>query len=805
LLKKILLLIFFILFNTIYTQEYAVNGTIVDSDSKKPLSYANILIENTSRGTSANIEGRFQIRLPEDSYTLITSYIGYKSDTLSVNLNEDKNVLIELKSVAINLPEVTVLPGENPALEVIRRAIKSKEERNKKLDNYIFSVYTKGLIETTEDFTSTSNEASIDVSFEPDTADLRITGILENESKGYFKKPDKYKEEIVARKQSANMPAEVNLLTGGRIIQDFYKDDIRFFGREFLGPISNEGLDFYYYIIEDTLAIDNKNVFKINITAVNADLPGFVGDIYIEDQTFNLLKLEIGLNDAAMPGGIFSKILIIQQFVPFEKDIYMPIDYRLFIEGNVFGIAKFGFEINSIMYNYDINTVELTDDFFDMAIITVAPDADKKDSLYWENIQTIPNTDDERTAYLRIDSLESIEKTFWENFSFTSERIRLDENLYTTGPLGFYSFNRVEGHTINLDFFYENAFDKRFDAYINLSQGIDDKRFKFDTKSSYMIGDYRTTKISFGAYKKLSDLFSESIQYNKFTSTFANIFLKDDFRDYYYADGYEFDIESEVTPVLKLNAGFINRNDKSARVNSDWSIFATGEKIDENPAIYPIKVNAVKTGFTLDFRKYIEDGYYRRRINDGNYLPIISIEFIYSDKNNLKSNVDCKAYKGNISGDFRTFKTASFVYEIEGFYSNGPVPFQWLHALPGNVSGGAKSFTFRTLEVGEIYGDRSLRLSCEKRFRDELFKALNLPFFADYDLTFDINFAMALNNVSEKSRKISPHEFKVFKSPFYEVGFSLGHILIPIKLNFSWKLNYLNDNNFAIGFDADIL
>ena len=805
-LKKFLLLIFFISFTSIYSQQFSIRGKIVDAETGQSLSFANVLIEGSYRGTSANINGQFQIRLQEGSYNLITSYIGYKTDTLNINLNSDKNIIIDLKPVAINLPEVTVLPVENPALEIIRRAIKSKDERNSKLDNYIFTAYTKGLIKTTKDITTDNESVGFGLSIEPDTADLKITGILENESKGYFKKPANYKEEIIARKQSANMPAEVNLLTGGRIIQDFYKDDIQFFGKDFIGPISDEGLEHYSYLIEDTLAIDNKNVFKIDIVTNNADNPGFEGDVYIEDQTFNLLKLELGLNDAAKPGGgIFSKILIIQQFLPYVKDIYMPIDYRLFIEGNVFGIAKFGFEINSIMYNYDINSSELTDDFFNKAVITVAPDADKKDSEYWSSIQAIPNTEDEKVAYTRIDSMESIEKTFWEKFSFTSERIELGENLYTTGPLGLYSFNRVEGHTLNLEFFVEDAFDKRFNSSIHLSQGIDDKRFKFDTRFSYLFGKYRTTKLSLNVFKSLRDQFAESIEYSKFSSTVANIFFKDDFRDYYYGKGFDFNIESEVTPVLKLNAGFINEDAKSARVNTDWSIFAKGEKVDENPAIYPVKVNILTAGFSLDFRNYIEDGYYRRRINEGNYLPIISANYYFSDKKTIGSDIDFNAYTLNFTGDFRTFNTASFTYELDGFYSKGPIPFQWMYALPGNISVGAKSFTFRTLEVGEIFGDRGVRFTFEKRFNDELFKALNIPFFADYNLTFGVNFAMALIDMSDKSRDIIPHNYTVFRSPFYELGFSLGHILFPIELNFTWKLNYLNDNNFSIGFDADIL
>ena len=36
---------------------------------------------------------------------------------------------------------------------------------------------------------------------------------------------------------------------------------------------------------------------------------------------------------------------------------------------------------------------------FDMTVIKVSSDADKKDSLYWKSTQTIPNTTEELKAY----------------------------------------------------------------------------------------------------------------------------------------------------------------------------------------------------------------------------------------------------------------------------------------------------------------------------------------------------------------------------------------------------------------------
>lgn len=89
----------------------------------------------------------------------------------------------------------------------------------------------------------------------------------------------------------------------------------------------------------------------------------------------------------------------------------MPVDYRLFVKANLLGLVRFGFELNTIMFNYSVNS-SFSENIFDKAIVTVVPDADNIDSMYWQNTQTIPNTLEEQIAYNRIDSVKSIPKSF---------------------------------------------------------------------------------------------------------------------------------------------------------------------------------------------------------------------------------------------------------------------------------------------------------------------------------------------------------------------------------------------------------
>lgn len=806
---KIFAAIFFLAV-MINAQQFTIRGKVVDKTTNQAIPYSNIRVANTNYGTSSTIDGNFQIQLAKGNYKLIVSNIGYVSDTISIRLNENKNLTIELEPTPINLNEVTVFPGENPALEIIRRVIEAKHERNDKIESYVFRAYTKGIIKTTEYFNSSGSSVGIEVGGKSgDTSKLKITGIIENESKGYFKKPNFYKDEIVARKQSSNTPSSINIFTGGRLIQNFYSDDIRFFNRPLLSPIADEAIEYYDYFIEDTLAMDKHNVFKINFEPLKKINPGFVGTLYVEDKTYNLIKLEAGLNDPANPGRIFTSIKIIQQFTPHENNIVMPIDYRINVEGNPMGLFKFGFELNSIFFDYQINK-ELDKNIFDMTIIKVNPDADQKDSSYWKSVQTIPNSEEEIVAYKKIDSLETVQKSFWDNFSFLATSIPINKNFSISGPLSIYSFNHIEGHTLNFGVNASQLFEKRMNLSLDLSYGFNDKKFKQEFFGNYYLGDYRTTNVSFRGFNKLTDLFSESIRYNKLTSTLTSLFGKYDFRNYFYTKGFSASVQSQVFPILNLGIGFINRTDNNAYHNSDFSFFNKKKSYNINQSIYETRINAVTTSFQIDFRKFIEDGYFRRKINTEPGYIIFSGNLLFSNSSILKSKLDFSQYIITINGSVPLFASANSRFSLLGISSSNAVPFQMLYSLPGNIESASQTFTMRTLGTGEVFGDKSIYLSVENNLNDELFRLLGLKFLIDLQMNLSVHFNAAMITISNKSKNILPQNFInnsliEFKKPFAEIGFGIGQQLFPLRIEFTWKLNYLGKNNFVIGINTPIL
>lgn len=83
---KTFLSLLLISFNFIIGQSFTVKGKVTDAQTGKPLSFANMILAGTSKGTSSNIEGEYQIKLEKGKYFFAASYIGLKPILLKLIL-----------------------------------------------------------------------------------------------------------------------------------------------------------------------------------------------------------------------------------------------------------------------------------------------------------------------------------------------------------------------------------------------------------------------------------------------------------------------------------------------------------------------------------------------------------------------------------------------------------------------------------------------------------------------------------------------------------------------------------------------
>jgi len=108
--KKILqgLLLLFVLagYNPAVGQTTNVSGIVYDENSE-PLPGASILVKGTSTGTVSDIDGQFEVAVPQANSILVVSFLGYISQEIEVSGRS--NITINLEADLSELGEVVVV------------------------------------------------------------------------------------------------------------------------------------------------------------------------------------------------------------------------------------------------------------------------------------------------------------------------------------------------------------------------------------------------------------------------------------------------------------------------------------------------------------------------------------------------------------------------------------------------------------------------------------------------------------------------------------------------------------------------
>ena len=104
------LLIFPLLILTIapsFSQNFTISGVVSDATTGENIIGANVYEANTLEGTVTNPYGFYSLKLREGNVNIVFSYIGYKTTEISIDLDKNKYLAIQLEPV-IELEGVTI-------------------------------------------------------------------------------------------------------------------------------------------------------------------------------------------------------------------------------------------------------------------------------------------------------------------------------------------------------------------------------------------------------------------------------------------------------------------------------------------------------------------------------------------------------------------------------------------------------------------------------------------------------------------------------------------------------------------------
>ena len=743
-----------------------LTGSVRDAFTREPLAAANIRILGTTRGTITNTEGLYSLALEPGEYALLVTMVGYSPDTLRVSLQAPATINVLLHPADIVLPEV-LATTEDPAIEIMRRAIARKHQWADKLLSYRMDAFTRQILRR----------------------DTSIASINESYSTGYWQQGDTLREVIKQRRQTANIQSAFNAASVG-VLLNFNENRVRFLGYSFCGPTADDALDYYDYRLLLTRSAAGHEAYKIRMTPKTSTVPLFSGTIDIAGDSYALIGVDVEPNEAfIIPFVKERQLRYRQQFSLYDSTFWLPTDIR--IEG-AFDVGfpgltfpRIGISQTSVISGYAVN-VPIPDTIFHKPLLVVDSNATRYDSTYWASHDVLPLSPEEQTAYESIDSTQKLEVQFRPG-GITAT---IGEGAGIVGTILTYedfAFNRVEG--LHLGAKAElNKITPILGASARIGYGISNKVTTYLLRAELFSSPTRVFGIG-GEVSRAIKPVGGAGPYGRLWNSLTAVVNKSDYYDYYRAEGWGISLLFRPLRPARATISYSHEIDQSIAVATDYSIFHKSRDFRPNPDIDDGRLRSLRLDLRLGEEEVPLDLLSRdaAEISIEQSVPALGSDFSFTRFSFIGS------------ASFTTFGT-SFLLKptlrvaVALGLSGGVLPRQRLFTIETASSGYASFAAMRALDSREFAGARYLAVRLEHNFRSLPFLALHIPFLYKNGIEF------LLTGGAARAWDATWDNPEAANRLYYEAGFAISRIFGLGRVDFTWRLSPPTGFAFTVGF-----
>jgi hypothetical protein len=635
----------------IYAGAETINGRVTDVH-QQPLAYATVYLRNTSIGTTSNEDGYYSLDAPAGSYEIVFQHIGYRKFSREVTVAQQPvTIHAVLEAESVMLKEVTVTSGaEDPAYEIIRQAQRKRKVFLNQVYEYSCDVYIKGI-----QGLDRIPEKIFGMRLEKQGIDSSMLGIVylsESESRYHFQKPDKVKEIVFSSKVAGNNNA-FSWNSAEAFSSSFYENLIPLEGvtaRGLVSPIADGAFTFYNYKLLGTFYDEGLLINKIQVIPKRKTDPVFSGIIYIIEDQWRIHSLDLLVTKEAHLDFIDS-LRFIETFGRVNDTVWMPFNQILQFKLDVLGFSGDG-KFVGVFSNYNLSP-DFPPGFFDAERLKVNDDANKKDSLYWEEHRPVPLTTTEHLDYRKKDSTYAVQHS--EHYMDSVDRVKnkfkvqslflgytyhksYDQFYYTwRNPLLGLSYNTVEGFNLTLRNTLRRILDEErqsWTAYADFRYGFSNRRF--GARASFSFED---DPIRFQEWFASAGIFPTQINRNEPISELVNaaytLVATQNFMKIYENRYLTFSHEREWFNGFDLTASAAVRDrlplDNTTNYSFDWvegNTFTPNSSFNNPNADTLVRTQALllylKASITFGQTYFTRPD---RRIITGSRFPTIDLEY----------------------------------------------------------------------------------------------------------------------------------------------------------------------------------
>ena len=708
------MLLFFLIIYSSSLTEQKIEGTVRDTEGNV-LPFASILVKGTAMGVTANGSGQFSINLLPGKYTLECRYVGYSSQERLIELGTTNKIVNFILSVQrLALKEIIIKEGgEDPAYEIIRKAIGKRRYYDQQVKAFEAQVYIKGLIRLL-DFPDKilgqkipeEDKSQIGI----DSSGKGIIYLSESVTKVSMRQPDDFKLEVMSSRVSGSngfgfdFPAFIS----------FYKNHVTVFSnqlnpRGFLSPIADGALNFYKYKFLGSFFEGRNEVNVIKVIPRRDYEPLFSGIINITENDWRIFSCDLTLTKRSQLE-VLDTLKISQIHVPVGKDVWRVKSQVLHFTLDQFKVKASGNFVN-VYSDYNLEPI-FPKKFFDRVLIKYDTAVNKKPHSYWDRIRPVPLEPEEVKDYHTKDSafearrqaierdIDSLRKkqghitvmqVFWSGVDHTQYGNKGDYQIHFDPLLKTLQYNTVEGLAINPSLTLSKQIpqsDTKVTFIADARYGFNNRHinpwagFVFSSNDSFDL-DKKFNRRSFfiAGGKRVSQFFKESditglgnsigtLLYGRNNmKIYENYFAKAGFTKH-WESGAKFLIESEYEDRLPIEntTDFILNKKWLSRFTPNYPVEILSRQFSRHQAVLVHSSISITPG-----QRYIQ--FPKSKLAIGSEYPTFTLSYTKGLKNILGSDVDYDKWAFNILGDANLRMAGSIKYNITtgGFLNNSSV------------------------------------------------------------------------------------------------------------------------------------
>ena len=699
-----------------------VRGRVVDIATSEPMAFVHIRGQHSMAGGLTDIDGNFRIEVSSDETHLLFSFVGYNTLVHTLDAELDFH-WIAMHRAMVELAEVVVFPGENPAHRIVENAIGARRQHDPmRLSAFSYISYNK--------LVATLDGDHFEQQWEQrgDSTALRVIQLLQRQylllmesvTQRRFRYPDLSNEVILANRVSGLENPLFTMLATELQSFSFYGNHVTLLGKDYVSPLNPMAFGRYFYLLEDTLYQGRDTVFVIRYRpSRNTRFEGLEGLLYIHSGGWALQNVVAAPHQQERQGFSFR---IQQKYEQIDGVHWFPVQLNTdweFDAGSPDTPSGLPIRVSTRSY---LGQVEINPDFrrrdFSGFSIDFDPYANRVPEEVWDRFRPDTLTRRERNTYHFIDSLGR-EHNF-ERIVNLAEPL-----LFGEVPLGgislritdFYRYNQFERHRLGIGGATNRRFSRRIVAGGHWAWASGDRKSKYGYFGEWVLLPSADLRLGGG---HSFDLHERGVtQFKQGGVLSLNELVRD-----LYAGTRDYSRQTRVYASWQLMRKYLRAEIEASEGQVWWTdeYAFLGPGYGEPVRQFHFAQAALKLRFAWGEQMMNTP---LRTISLPSRWPVLSLNLVRGSRQVRQGDFDYWKTEGQLTWDYPIALIGQQYWLVEaGWADNAGLPWPLLFSARAADRSGmlAAPFSFGTMFMNEFVSDRYFHVFFQHNFRSLLFR-----------------------------------------------------------------------------------